>query len=76
MRDNRPMIFFDNLGKKVGRAAPLLKLEEVQAAVDARSIAVGPLRWSVTMEEVETFISQHVQVRLMAPSMNDITFAV
>lgn len=49
-------------GQKVGRVVPLLKLEEVQAAVDARSIAVGPLRWTVTMEEVETFISQHVQV--------------
>lgn len=49
-------------GQKVGRALPLLKLEDVRAAVDARSIAVGPLRWSVTMEEIETFISQHVQV--------------
>lgn len=68
------MLFLLFLGQKVGRVAPLLKLEEVQAAVDARSIAVGPLRWTVTMEEVETFISQHVQVRLMVTSRNVITF--
>lgn len=49
-------------GQKVGRIAPLLKLDEVQAAVDARSISAGPLRWTVTMEEVETFFSQHVKV--------------
>ncbi|MCO5561202.1 hypothetical protein L7F22_014822 [Adiantum nelumboides] len=49
-------------GQKIGRVAPLLKLEEVQAAVDARSIAVGPFRWTITMEEVETFFSQHAKV--------------
>eukprot|EP00250_Pteridium_aquilinum_P008617 c18082_g1_i1 orf=1-810(-) len=49
-------------GLKVGRVAPLLKLDEIQAAVDARSIAVGPLRWTITMEEVETFVSQHAKV--------------
>ncbi|KAH7296129.1 hypothetical protein KP509_26G010200 [Ceratopteris richardii] len=39
------------------------KFEEVQAAIEARSIAVGPLRWNVTMEEVEAFFSQHTKVK-------------
>ena len=49
-------------GQRVGRVDPLLKPEDIQAAVDARSVAAGPLRWNVTMEEMQSFFSQHAKV--------------
>lgn len=49
-------------GQKVGRINTLGKVEEVQAAVDARSVAAGPLCWNVTMEAIESFFSQHAKV--------------
>jgi lupus La protein len=62
-------MFVFALGQKVGRVNPLLKPEDVQAAVDARSVAVGPLRWNVTMEELEIFFSQHAKVNDIFPSI-------
>lgn len=49
-------------GQKVGRVNSLEKLEEVQAAVDARSIAASPLCWTVTMEQVEAFFAKYSKV--------------
>lgn len=47
---------------KVGRVSKLLDPEAVRAEVDARSIAANPFPYNITMDEVETFFSQHGQV--------------
>ncbi|BBM97322.1 lupus La protein [Marchantia polymorpha subsp. ruderalis] len=49
-------------GAKVGRVEKLKAPTEVQAEVDARSLAINPFPWNVTLDEVELFFKDHCKV--------------
>jgi lupus La protein len=49
-------------GTKVGRVAKLRSPEEMQAEVNARSIAANPLPYNITLDEVEAFFKLHAKV--------------
>ncbi|KAG6547448.1 hypothetical protein Mapa_010896 [Marchantia paleacea] len=49
-------------GVKVGRVEKLKAPTEVQAEVDARSLAISPFPWNVTLDEVELFFKDHCKV--------------
>ncbi|KAJ6697970.1 hypothetical protein OIU79_011513 [Salix purpurea] len=49
-------------GKKVGRIAALLKPDEAIEQLDARTVAVSPLKFNVKREELESFFGLHAKV--------------
>ncbi|KMZ74317.1 RNA-binding La domain-containing protein [Zostera marina] len=45
--------------KRVGRSTEIPNVEEIIEQVDSRTVAVSPLPYNVTIEDIESFFSEH-----------------
>lgn len=50
------------LGKRVGRSTEIPNIKEIIEQMDSRTVAVSPLPYNVTIEDIESFFNEHGKV--------------